>query len=167
VVKRDSKGGSKSTRSKSHVRGIPILKTEKDGRLYAIALLEKLNEEVVANPGFSPLDAHAEQEDDSDPAGVMMIFRKAPQSVTLAQWSTDLHRYGTAQAIAGFYVVMTHYMGSVMEGSIPDESYYVEKEKAGEWEPSGSVIYRDPKAAAEAISKGENTYRVWKGNSNG
>jgi hypothetical protein len=139
--------------------GSRILETEKDGRLYAIALLEAFDEEGKPVEGFSSYSAESEGPDSTD-SGLIGLYRKGPQSETLKRWFADLYKYGTAESIAGFYVVFTDYLGSVVDGCVPDVDALGDWELEGKYPPAGSVIYRDPQAAAEALERGEGCYRI-------
>lgn len=135
----------------------PHLQTERDGRLYAIGLLEAMEEEVEQTDGLWSPFAHSAEGPLRD-NGRVCIFRTKPQSATLAHWVGELHKYGTAEAIAGFYVVFSDYIGLAIEDAQPKAADYAQSEKDGEFDPWGSVIYTNPKAAAAAIEKGDGDY---------
>lgn len=133
------------------------LKTEKDGRLFAVALLQTLRDSSLGEPrgrGFSPHSAKAEG--DSYPSGIG-IYRTKPQTDVIRRRIEELYKRGTQQAIAGFYVVLTDWIGSVLAGGVPDPELYLDR---GECDPWGSVIYRDPEAAAKALAHGEDAYFI-------
>lgn len=136
------------------------LQTEKDGRLFAIALLADF--EKLDKPGkfaeFSSWSANTEREDESDP-GVVMIFRKTAQTDILKRAFDALYQ-GSEQARNGFFVVLTDFVGSTMSGAVPAVNYYRDEEKAGGLEPWGSVIYKHPRKAADAIAAGKVVYRA-------
>jgi hypothetical protein len=136
-------------------RTAPILESEKDGRLYAIAMLEALEEAGDENTGA---DAEGEDSPEGDRL-IMNIYRTTPQATPARKWIEELYQYGTPDAIAGFYVVVSHYFGAATGGT-PSLEHFCEMEAAGEWPPAGSVIYRDPKAAAAAIAAGKDQYEV-------
>ena len=133
------------------------LKTEKDGRLYAIALLQTLRDDDLGeqrSEGYSPHSAVAEGK--SHPSGIS-IYRTKPQTDVIRRRIEELYRRGSQQAIAGFYVVLTDFIGSTLAGGVPDPELYLKK---GECDPWGSVIYRDPKKAKAAIESGEGGYEI-------
>lgn len=136
------------------------LKTEKDGRLFAVALLQSLRDDDLGEPRSKGYSAHsAKAEGKSHPGGIG-IYRTKPQTDVIRRRIEELYKRGTQQAIAGFYVVLTDWIGSVLEGGVPDPELYLKK---GECDPCGSVIYRDPKAAAKAIASGAGSYDLKRG----
>lgn len=134
----------------------PILSSEKDGRLYAIAMLEALDEAGDENPGA---DAEGESMDSEGDKLTMNIYRTAPQATPARKWIEELYQYGTPDAIAGFYVVVSHFFACSTHGT-PSLEHFSKMEDAGKWPQAGSVIYRDPKAAAAAIAAGRDQYEV-------
>ena len=134
----------------------PILNSEKDGRLYAMAMLEALDE---VGDELAGADAEGESLDSEGDKLTMNIYRTAPQATPARKWIEDLYQYGTPDAIAGFYVVVSHYFACSTHGS-PSLERFREMEAAGEWPPAGSVIYRDQKAAEAAIAAGKDEYEV-------
>lgn len=134
----------------------PILESEKDGRLYAMAMLEALDE-----AGDEGTGAETEGEDCASEGGTltMNIYRTAPQATPARKWIEELYRHGTPDAIAGFYVVFSHYLGILTHGT-PNLEHFRELEESGKWPPAGSVIYRDQKAAEAAIAAGKDQYEV-------
>lgn len=139
----------------------PNLETEKDGRLYAISMFESMEEASQAAPTFSVHSAEAEEVYAGD-SNMVLIYRDRPQADIVSRSIAELHKYGTPAAIGGFNVVLTDYIGSVIEGAIPNPAseFYADMEKEGKLEPWGSVIYRDPAKAAAALAAGENAYRI-------
>lgn len=137
-------------------RNAPILSSEKDGRLYAIAMLEALEEAGEESTGA---DTECESSDSKGDTLTMYIYRTAPQRTPARKWIEELYQYGTPDAIAGFYAIVSHYFG-ISTHSTPSLERFREMEDAGEWPPAGSVIYRDPKAAAAAIAAGKDEYEI-------
>ena len=134
----------------------PILKSEKDGRLYAIAMLEALEE---VGDDLAGADTEGEEYASKGGTLTMNIYRTAPQATPARKWIEELYRYGTPDAIAGFYVVVSHFFACSTHGT-PSLEYFREREDAGEWPPAGSVIYRDQKAAEAAIAAGKDQYEI-------
>lgn len=146
-----------------NVVALPVrraLETEQDGRKYAIAMLQKMQEQAdeVREKGLSFFGANAE-EVHAD-TGEVAIYRHTPQGDTLHRWLEDLYCDGTPQAVNGFQVILTDYLGVVMDGSVPNCEEYAKQEAAGGFSPWGSVIYSHPELAAEAIKKGEDSYWI-------
>lgn len=133
------------------------LNTEKHGRLYAIALLATFAAEIKREQRFSHWSALSEDLDES--RGEVTLYRKGPQSVTLNTWVMELYRRGTVDAIAGFFVVFTDYVGSTIAGTVPDASFYAAKEKTGALPLAGSVTYRDRREATAALAAGKGSYK--------
>lgn len=135
------------------------LKTEKDGRIFAIAMLQACEAEFGAevHNGVGPA-YHAAAEGQPDAAGVVGIFRTDPQSPTLARWIGRLYRYGTDEAIRGFYVIFTDFIGTVVACGSPDPAVYARDEAEGRFGAWGSVAYSDPMVASAALANGKTEY---------
>lgn len=136
-----------------------MLRTERDGRLYAIAMLEAVaNECAPTEEGYSPHSALAEAPD-ALASGEVGIWRKAPQTDVFKRWIGELYAYGTPDAINGFYVVFTDaYGGPTTQGAVDSAEQYAKLERAGLLAPWGSVKYRDPAKAAKANETDEGAY---------
>lgn len=139
--------------AKRSTRKENALQTEKDGRLFAMAMFAALEEVDV-----DTMNASSEDEDGS--TGTMLIFRGKGQDATLKQWMDELYARGTPEARNGFYVVLTDYIGSVIGGAVPSPAseYYADKEEDGKLEAWGTVNYRDRFGAQSALANGESAY---------
>lgn len=142
---------------------MPRLKTEKDGRLFAIAAFLAAETEIEeAKNGFSPLTHRAEDTSHTGkPRGsIMSIYRNKPQSDCLKRAFAQLFKEGTEQAINGFFAIWTDYVGMVMEGCAPDTAsdLYAGEERGRKIKPWGSITYSDPEAAKAAMKAGHYQY---------
>ncbi len=132
--------------------------TEKAGRLYALAMLKALDAE-----GYEKMGADADGEATTDFNGktaLFSIYRTEPQTMPARKWIEDLHKYGTPDAIAGFYVVLSEFFALHVGGMTPDTAGLCAVERRGGFSPAGSVIYTHPKEAAAAIAAGKDEYEV-------
>ena len=139
--------------------GSLALKTEADGRRYAIALLEAFEKEVIDGErrGFAVYAGTTEGE--AEP-GVICINRDRPQTDTLKRWVSRLYARGTPAAIDGFFTVATDYLGSGIAGALGEAALYSEQEQAGALDSSGGMKFRRPEQAQLALAKGEKFYRL-------
>lgn len=141
---------------KATVHQVEALRTEKDGRLYAIAMFEALEELDTDTMSACSEDVWTAGAN----AGQMVIFRKMPQDATFKQWVDELYARGTTEARNGFFVVLTDYVGSVIGGSVPSPAseFYKDQEGEGQLEPWGTVNFRDEYAAKAALASGDEFY---------
>lgn len=142
----------------------PHLRSEQDGRLFAAAVLITFKQQIKREnkKGFSPYTARADEADTAEP-GALMIFRASPQSTILREAFDELRKHATREAVNGFFCVFTDFVGGEIEsGGALDLSakMFDRRERSGYYQPWGSVAYRDPKAAREAIAKGESVYKL-------
>ena len=140
----------------------PKLATEKDGRLYAITMLRKTTRELSmmeAAPGsFSPYSGRSEETEVT--GAIVGIWRKGPQYDGYKRAFDDLYAHATPAAINGFFAVVTDFFGSaIVGGGVLDVDQLPASERRGDFEPWGTVNYRDPKKAALALAKGKTYYR--------
>lgn len=131
------------------------LETQKDGRLFAIELLQNVAALHVIGAKriqWSAWNARTETECEY---GVMSINRKGPQSAILKD-AFDVLYSATEEARRGFFTVFTDYLGCFMCGGYEKEPReYLKAERAGEIAEWGSVHFRNPKKAAAKIKAAE------------
>ncbi len=99
------------------------LRTQKDGRLYAIALLKRI--ERVPEGEFASYLRCQPKEDTT---------RDGPQSDLILRAFERVMRVGSPQAVLGFFVVMTDFIGSARVGYVRPESFQ-------KWEQRGILQY--------------------------
>lgn len=109
---------NRSSKAK-HIR----LRSQKDGRLFAIALLKSLETDVTgvfASYQRLPGDEAAS--------------RKGPQSDVILRAFERVMYFGTTNALLGFFCVMTDFIGTAQDGYVYPKSF----EK---WERQGRLQY--------------------------
>jgi hypothetical protein len=119
------------------------LETEKHGRLFAIDLLSRMHQRwrrTYDDDGEPSSDYSAiTQEPDVGEPGEMCVYRTGPQSDLLLRAYDELTKRGTREAVLGFHVVMTDFIGSAVADASPDYDYYADAESEGKLETWGSV----------------------------
>lgn len=139
----------------------PGIVTERDGRAFAIDLLQTLESEIEKDvkAGFSHYSAQAEGDATGLPPEIG-IYRKRAQSSTLARRMGDLFARATPAALGGFFTVWTDWVGSSIDGSTASADEYVLQEMAGKLPAWGSVVYANSTAARAALAAGKNSYTL-------
>lgn len=154
-----SAGANLRQKAQAALAGSPRLTTEADGRKFAISMLEKF-EKLDPGARFSSWSANAEAHDGAE-SGVMMIFRQSAQT-DIAKRACDAIYQATEEARNGFFVVLTDFIGGELEQGGKNSERYREMEKAGELQPWGSMIFKNPAKVVDAIAAGETCYRIGK-----
>lgn len=105
------------------------LQTQRDGMAYAIALLARMQSRWgIGAPQKTQCDYAGWAVDKGIPGDPILsqdsVFRTGPQNSMLLQAFDDLNARATRDAILGFHVVWTEWVGSVIAGATPDADYY-------------------------------------------
>ena len=114
---------AKTNRNSKTRKTKTALRTQRDGRLFAIRFLCDLK-----NIGSDELCAIQKELSN----GKLLVYRKSSQSDFVLRRFETIMRQGTREAVLGFFVVITDFLGH--DSTTDPESY-------GKWERAGNLQY--------------------------
>jgi len=116
------------------------LETQKDGRLFAIDLLRRMKRRWGI--GGTNHDDYSAESIGADSDGEY-AYRTGPQSDILLRAFDELATRAKREAILGFHVVLTDFIGSAIAGALGGPELYAALERDGKLEPWGTVRDRE------------------------
>lgn len=125
-----------------------FLATQADGRRFAIELVKRMEQRWTDcldsdGPGCDyAAESFTSCQDEEAPT------REGPQSDLVLRAYDELASRATREAVLGFFVILTDYLGSTIAGAPPSKDYYERAEREGRFDAWGA--HRLPTAVHRA-----------------